>query len=237
MRVWGCYPAPIRTEARCWLAPSTTRGGIVSAGPYFWLCAASLKAFAHCLEPWLDPVPASAVDGAEVRRQNPPAPEPEPVHVQAQEQATAPALLSPMEALHSLLNLRRHSIQDHLEIGFLLHKEKERLAHGEFGGYLARMGVESSFARRCMAAYTWAGEFEGIQLHAYSFSKLEALLSLGYARLRELERTGRMGGLKLEDVPNMTVRELRRTVKKVKAGDNPEYLALLANLKATDAPH
>lgn len=185
----------------------------------------------HCLEPWFDPVPANVIGGSKMSHQTPP----EPAHVEAAPQAQAPEL-SPMDVLRVSLN-RSLSIDEYLEIGHTLHKEKEGLAHGEFGPFLDSMGITRSFAHRCMAAFTWAGEFEKVRFHVGSVSKLVALLPLGYIRLRELEHTGCTGGLKLADIAGMTVKQLRQAVKAVKAGADPEHQAMLDGLKATDTPH
>lgn len=186
----------------------------------------------HCLEPWFDPVPASGNDGAKMRHQTPP----EPAPVEMAPQAPAP-VLSPMEALPAMLKPHGRTVDECIEIGGHLLALKASVQHGEFGPSLERLGLEPRTVSRIMQS---ARRFHGlpqVRKHCFNEAMLFTLLPLDDVQLRDLERTGCTDGLKLEDIAGMTVKQLRLAVKAVKAGDNAEHSALLANLKATDTPH
>ena len=186
----------------------------------------------HCLEPWFDPVPASGNDGAKMRHQTPP----ETAQFEAAPQAQAPEL-SPMEALPAMLKPHGRTVDECIEIGRHLLVLKASVQHGEFGPSLERLGLEPRTVSRIMQS---ARRFHGlpqVRKHCFNEAMMFTLLPLDDTQLDELERTGCTGGLKLEDMAGMTVRQLRLAVRAVQAGANAEHGALLAKLKASDTPH
>lgn len=186
----------------------------------------------HCLEPWFDPVPASGNDGAKLRRATPP----EPAQIEAAPQAKTPEL-SPMKALSTMLKPHGRTVDESIEAGLLLLALKASVHHGEFGPSLERLGLELRTVSRIMQS---ARRFHGlpqVRKHCFNEAMLFTLLPLDDVQLDELERTGCTDGLKLEDMVSMTVRELRQAVKAIKAGADPGHAALLAKMKAADAPH
>ena len=186
----------------------------------------------HCLEPWFDPVPASGNDGAKMRHQTPL----EPTQFEAAPQAQAPEL-PPMEALAVMLKRYGRTVEEVMQIGVHLLLLKESVPHGEFIPAMKRLGVSYASAHRFMAGPLRFHGLPQVRKHCFNESMLFTLLPLDDVQLDELERTGCTGGLKLEDMAGMTVKQLRLAVRAVQAGANPGHAAMLAKLKATDTPH
>lgn len=207
-------------------------GAAMSAGAESVKDAAGARLALHCLEPWFDPVPASVLDGSNLSHQTPP----EPAPVETVPQAKTPEL-SPMNTLSAMLKPHGRTVDECIEIGGHLLALKASVQHGEFGPSLERLGLEPRTVRRIMQS---ARRFHGlpqVRKHCFNEAMLFTLLPLDDVQLDELERTGCTGGLKLEDMARMTVKQLRLAVRAVQAGADPGHAALLAKLKALDNPH
>lgn len=174
-------------------------------------CSSSAKACLQCLEPWLDPVPARVIDGEKILHQTPP----EPAPVEAEPQAKTPEL-PPMNYLSAMLKLHIRTVDECIEIGRLLLNLKAAVLHGEFGPTVKKMGMEPSIASRIMQS---ARRFHGlpqVRKHCFNEAMIFTLLPLEDDQLDELERTGCTGGLLLEDMAGMSVKQLRQAVRAVK---------------------
>lgn len=111
-------------------------------------------------------------------------------------------------------NMRR-SVEACLQVGMGLRVLKEACQHGEFVARLEVLGIEHTVAKRFMQA---ASRFpKGATSHllkaASSQSKLFEMLVLDDEQVEELELTGQTGDLSLDDVANMSVKELRKAIR------------------------
>lgn len=208
----------------------------------------------ECLEPWFDPVqvavsaPASAPepvhaameDGEKLSRPTPPEPAqiaaPVAVSVEATPQAKTPEL-SPMKALSTMLKPHGRTVDESLKIGEHLLLLKESLPHGEFIPAVERLGVIARTAQLLMASAHRLSHRPQVCKHCFNESMLFALLPLDDDQLGELERTGCVDGLRLEDMAGMTVKQLGQAVRAVRTGVDPGHRALLVKLKASGTPH
>lgn len=113
----------------------------------------------------------------------------------------------------------RRGCEAFLRAGRYLIVARECASHREWGGMLERLGVSQPQAHRMMEA---ARRVSAIPNHstsndlvqaAGSQSKLIELLSLPEDQFAELAETGETGGVSLDDVEQMTVKELRAAVR------------------------
>lgn len=118
-------------------------------------------------------------------------------------------------------NMRR-SVEACLEVGRGLCVLKEMCPHGEFVARLEVLGIDRTVSKRFMqAAHKFSkGATSHLLKAAGNQSKLFELLILEDEEIQELEDGGSVGGVALDDVETMGVRELRsafRDLRKEKA--------------------
>ena len=117
------------------------------------------------------------------------------------------------------VNMRR-TAEAMLQIGLGLICLKEACQHGEFMARLEVLSFEPSVARRYMqAARKLSNRATSRDLLKVidSQSKLLELIVLDDEQLEELALTGETGELKLDDLPSMSVKELRATIRELRA--------------------
>ena len=116
-------------------------------------------------------------------------------------------------------NMRR-SVEACLEVGRGLIVLKEACQHGEFMARIEVLNLDHSVCKRFMQA---AAKFSnGATSHHLTKaignqSKLFEMLVLDDEQIEELELTGQTGELKLDDVATMSVKELRKKLRELKA--------------------
>ena len=116
-------------------------------------------------------------------------------------------------------NMRR-SVEAFLEVGRGLIVLKEACQHGEFMARLDVLSFEPRAAQRFMQA---AAKFSNASTSTHLLkaigtqSKLLEMLVLDDEEIKELELTGQTGELKLDDVATMSVKELRKKLRELKA--------------------
>lgn len=104
------------------------------------------------------------------------------------------------------------------ELGSYLLMLKEACGHGHFLPTLERLGIEVSAAQRYMAvSRRFANTANSRHLEGLSMSKLVELLPLDDEQLEDLTELGQTGELALDDLGNMSVKELRTAVRKARA--------------------
>lgn len=131
----------------------------------------------------------------------------------------------PFDALRYEDKIRGHlsrSAEEMLAAGRALLVVKEHLAHGEWKGFLERISLEESIARRMsQAALKFSGSnraiSHGLVQAAGSKSKLFELMVLDDEEIQELNDGGTVAGLELDDVARMPVSELRKTLREHRA--------------------
>lgn len=123
--------------------------------------------------------------------------------------------------LRILLRLTTRTVGQALEIGRILPLLKAFLKHGEFRSALQRLGLQRSTVSRLISSASVFSRMPNVRKHAHSESMLFELLPLGAERLDELERTGCLGGLRLVEMPRMTVQQLRRIVSAIRGECGP----------------
>lgn len=213
----------------------------------------------ECLEPWFNPVqvavsvPVStpepvhaAMDGgAKLRRPTPPKPAQiaatVAVSVQAAPKAQAPEP-SPMDALPAMLKRYGRTVDECMQIGRTLLLLKASVPHGEFGPALDGLGLCKRTGQRYTSSAKRFSRYPQVRKHCFNESMLFELLPLNDAQLDELERTGCVDGLRLDDMAGMTLKQLSQAVRAVRAGVDPRHidagmLRLQAKLRKLDKPH
>lgn len=128
---------------------------------------------------------------------------------------------TPMETISSMLRRNGLTVDDWLKIGWKLLELRESLEHGEFTPAVERLGLHRSTAGRLIRSARFFSHLPQVRKHAPSKSMMFELLRLEGVQLDELERTGNICGLRLEDIPRLTVNELRHAVLAVRAGVEP----------------
>lgn len=128
---------------------------------------------------------------------------------------------TPMETLSIILRLPGLTVDDWLKIGWKLLELRESVEHGEFTPAVERLGLHRSAASRLIRSARFFSHRLQVRKYVPSRSMLFELLPLDDVQLDELDRTGCTGGLKLEDIPRLTVTELRHAVRAVRAGVEP----------------
>lgn len=117
----------------------------------------------------------------------------------------------------------RRGCEAFLKAGRYLVVAKECALHGEWQGMLQRLGLEARTAQRMMegarrmAALANATTSTHLLTAAGSESKLIELLTLPEDQFTELATEGKTDDLSLDDIANMTVRELREAVREARA--------------------
>jgi hypothetical protein len=117
----------------------------------------------------------------------------------------------------------RRGCEAFLRAGRYLVVARECALHGEWQGMLGRLGMEPRQAQRMMeaarriAALPNASTSTHLLAAAKSESKVIELLSLPEDQFTELAEHGETGDLSLEEVEQMTVRELRAAVREARA--------------------
>lgn len=108
------------------------------------------------------------------------------------------------------------SAEEMLAAGRALVVAKEHLPHGEWGGFLARLGLGETLAlRMAQAAIKFSNPAMSQDLiqAAGSKSKLFELLVLDDEQIQELSNGGSVAGLELDDISRMPVSELRKALR------------------------
>lgn len=115
-------------------------------------------------------------------------------------------------------NMRR-SVEACLEVGRGLAVLKAACGHGNFVARLDVLGIEARVAQRFMASATrFTNAASTPLLKAIgNQTKLFEMLVLDDEQLEELELTGQVGELKLDDIAAMSVKELRNALREAKA--------------------
>lgn len=104
------------------------------------------------------------------------------------------------------------------ELGGYLLMLREACPHGHFLPVLERLGVEPRAAQRYMEiSKRFANASTSTHLNALGMSKLVELLPLDNEQLEDLTELGQTGELALDDLGNMSVKELRTAVRKARA--------------------
>lgn len=117
----------------------------------------------------------------------------------------------------------RRGCEAFLRAGRYLIVARECAAHGEWMSMLQRLGIGHEQARRMMEASKRvealpnSSTSRNLLEAAKTGSKLIELLSLPEEQFKELAETGETGELELDDVGNMSVRELREAVRNARA--------------------
>ncbi|MGB5908744.1 MAG: DUF3102 domain-containing protein [Stenotrophomonas maltophilia] len=117
----------------------------------------------------------------------------------------------------------RRGCEAFLRAGRYLMVARECAAHGEWMSMLQRLGIGHEQARRMIEAAKRvealpnSSTSRNLLEAAKSESKLIELLSLPEEQFKELAETGETGELQLDDVGNMSVRELREAVRNARA--------------------
>lgn len=128
---------------------------------------------------------------------------------------------TPIETLSIMLRLPGLTVDDWLKIGWKLLELRESVEHGEFTPALERLGLDRTAASRLIRSARFFSHLPQVRKHVPSKSMMFELLPLDDVQLDELERTGCTGGLKLKDIPRLTVNELRHAVRSVREGVVP----------------
>lgn len=130
-------------------------------------------------------------------------------------------------------NMRR-SVEACLEVGRGLAVLKQACEHGQFIPRLNALGIEASIAQRFMQAAIKFSNTASTQLlsAAGNQTKLFELLVLDDDQVDELEQTGQTGGLALDDVASMSVKELREALRKERETRKAEKDKLESSHKA-----
>ena len=134
-------------------------------------------------------------------------------------------------------NMRR-SIEAFLEVGRGLCVLKEVCSHGEFLARLEVMTFDPRAAQKFMQAAT---KFSNAPTSAHlvkaigTQSKLLEMLVLDDEQIEELELTGQTGELKLDDVATMSVKELRKAVRELRAESEAKDGVLKKRAEQIDA--
>lgn len=126
-------------------------------------------------------------------------------------------------------NMRR-SVEACLEVGRGLAVLKEACEHGQFLARLETLGIEKRIAQRFIQSALRFSNAASTPLlkAAASQTKLFEMLVLDDEQVEELEETGKTGGLALDDVATMSVKELRAAIRAEREARTAEKLKLEA---------
>ncbi|MDR0234138.1 MAG: hypothetical protein LBI31_04970 [Zoogloeaceae bacterium] len=116
-------------------------------------------------------------------------------------------------------NMRR-SVEAVLEIGKGLIVLKQACSFGEFGKRLEELSIDRKVAARFMQSarkFSNVASTRHLICHIGNQTKLFELLVLDDEQIEELAETGQTGELALDDIACMSVSELRRELREVKA--------------------
>lgn len=126
-----------------------------------------------------------------------------------------------------------------LEMGRALCVLKEVNQHGEFIRLVASIGLNRNTAWRYMKAARWilgVGREESLkQFLAIGKTGLLELLSIDDEGFEQLALTGEYCGLRLDELPGMTVMEIRRAVKSISEDDEQAHALMPDKHAAIDA--
>ncbi|MDR1710017.1 MAG: hypothetical protein LBS70_09905 [Candidatus Accumulibacter sp.] len=117
------------------------------------------------------------------------------------------------------VNMRR-SVESCLQVGKGLLVLKAACEHGEFIQDLDKLGIEHTIATRFMQA---ALKFPNVATSQHLLkavgnqSKLFEIIVLDDEQIEEIELTGQTGGLALDSIERMSVRELRGALRELRA--------------------
>lgn len=104
------------------------------------------------------------------------------------------------------------------ELGGYLLMLREASAHGQFLPALERLGLEPRAAQRYMEiSRRFANASTSTHLAGLSMSKLVELLPLDDEQVEDLTELGQTGELALDDLADMSIKELRIAVRKARA--------------------
>jgi len=129
----------------------------------------------------------------------------------------------PFDALRYEDKIRGHlsrSADEMLAAGRALVVVREHVPHGEWGGFLGRLGLEERLARRmCQAAVKFSNRALTPDLvkAAGNKTKLFELMVLDDEDIQELNDGGTVAGLNLDEVARMSTAELRQQVRDLQA--------------------
>lgn len=150
------------------------------------------------------------------------------------------ALVSRMAELNATAKRDRESAaRAMLEMGNALCVIKEALPHGIFEQAVQKMGIERSVARRSMrtalriAKHVPAAAME--KFLSTGKTGLMELASLEEEGWDQLAQTGEYCGLRLAELPGMTVMEIRQAVKSINEDDGQVHALCADKLAAIDA--
>lgn len=131
------------------------------------------------------------------------------------------------------VNMRR-SVEACLEVGRGLAVLKEACEHGQFMTRIDALGIEVRIAQRFIQSAAKFSNASSTPLlkAAGNQTKLFEMLVLDDEQVEELEQTGQTGGLALDDVASMSVKELREALRKERDSRKAEKNKLDANHKA-----
>ncbi|MDR2186879.1 MAG: hypothetical protein LBE62_02370 [Azonexus sp.] len=115
-------------------------------------------------------------------------------------------------------NMRR-SVEACLEVGRGLRVLKEACEHGQFMARLDVLNIDARVARRFMQAATKFSKRAStpVLTAVGNQTKLFEMLVLDDEQIEELELTGQTGELKLDDIADMSLRELRAGLRELRA--------------------
>lgn len=130
-------------------------------------------------------------------------------------------------------NMRR-SVEACLEVGRGLSVLKQACEHGQFLSRLEALGIEPRVAQRFIQSALKFSNASSTPLlkAAGNQTKLFEMLVLDDVQIDELEQTGQTGGLALDDVASMSVKELREALRKERETRKAEKDKLDASHKA-----
>lgn len=130
-------------------------------------------------------------------------------------------------------NMRR-SVEACLEVGRGLSVLKQACEHGQFLFRLEALGIEPRVAQRFIQSALKFSNASSTPLlkAAGNQTKLFEMLVLDDVQIDELEQTGQTGGLALDDVASMSVKELRDALRKERDTRKAEKDKLDATHKA-----
>lgn len=115
-------------------------------------------------------------------------------------------------ATEAVLSHGRSAAEHLWEMGRWIAYAKTQLDHGEYGKWLAQIGVDRHFAARCVAVAARLPE----RFNVVGQTKAIALLGLSDEQITELDELGIVGAITSDEIERMSVAELRERVRDLK---------------------
>lgn len=149
-------------------------------------------------------------------------------------------LVSRLAELNASANRDRESeARTMLEIGKVLSFLKDAVRHGDFIQFVTSIGLNRKTSSRYMKAARWIIDVAPLtsqqKFLAIGKTGLLELLSLDEDGFEQLAMTGEYCGLRLDELPGMTVMEIRRAVKSISEDDEQAHALMPDKLAAIDA--